>query len=81
MPVVAAAAGGIPEQVEDGVTGFLVPPGDAEAMAEATIALLTDDALRMRLGRNAAEDAQRRFDLNRQVEEYLEWYHKLSGSS
>ena len=76
-PVVATAVGGIPEQVEDGVTGFLMPPGDAEAMAEAIITLLTDDALRMRLGRNAAEDAQRRFTLNRQVEAYLGWYEEL----
>ncbi len=46
-------------------------------MAEAIITLLTDDALRMRLGRNAAEDAQKRFGLNRQVEEYLEWYEEI----
>lgn len=75
--MVATAVGGILEQIEDGKTGFLVPPGDAEAMAEAIIALLTDDDLRMRLGRNAAEDAQRRFGLNRQVEEYLGWYGEI----
>ena len=61
----------------DEATGVLVPPGDAEAMAKAIITLLTDDALRIRLGRNAAEDAQRRFDLNRQVEAYLGWYEEI----
>ncbi len=77
----ATAVGGIPEQVGDGVTGFLTPPGDGDAMAKAIITLLTEDALRMRLGHNAAEDAQRRFDLNRQVGKYLEWYQELIGKS
>jgi len=70
-------AGGIPEQVEDGVTGFFAPPGDVEEMAEAIITLLTGDAVRMRLGRNAAEDAKRRFGLNRQVDEYTGWYREI----
>lgn len=76
-PVVATAVGGIPEQIRDDVTGYLVPPGDAGAMAGAMKKLLTDDALGMRLGRNAAEDAQRRFDLNRQVDVYIRWYRKI----
>jgi hypothetical protein len=46
-------------------------------MAEAIIRLLTDDALRMRFRRNAAEGAKRRFDLNRQVEAYLRWYQEI----
>ena len=79
-PVVATAVGGIPEQVEDGVTGFLMPPGDAEAMADAVVALLTDEALQERLGENAAEDARKRFDLDRQVSEYIEWYQALIES-
>jgi len=76
-PVVATAVGGIPEQLRDGVTGFLVPVGDANAMAEAIRRLLTDRALRVQLGDNAAEDARRRFDLNRQVDSYLDWYRKI----
>lgn len=46
-------------------------------MAKAIITLLTDAALRMRLGRNAAEDAQRRFGLNRQVDEYINCYRGI----
>jgi glycosyltransferase involved in cell wall biosynthesis len=76
-PVVATAVGGIPEQVEDGVTGFLVPPGDAEAMAAAVVALLADEALRKRFGENAAQEARKRFDLDRQVNEYIEWYQGI----
>jgi len=79
-PVVATAVGGIPEQVEDGVTGFLVAPGDAEAMADAVVALLTNGALQKRLGENAAEDARKRFDLEQQVNEYIEWYRAIIES-
>ena len=61
----------------DEATGVLVPPGYVEAMAEAVITLLTDDTLRKRLGHNAAEDAQRRFGLNRQVDNYTCWYREI----
>ena len=50
LPVVAARAGAVPEVVEDGKTGILVPPGDAAGLAEALILLLQDPALRTRLG-------------------------------
>jgi glycosyltransferase involved in cell wall biosynthesis len=76
-PVVATAVGGIPEQIEDGETGFLVPPGDAKAMATRIVALMTDDMLRKRMSKKAAQDARKRFDLNQQVNAYLEWYREL----
>ena len=50
-PVVASNVGGIPEMIEDGVTGLLVPPHDAEALAAAIIRLLTDHPYADRLGR------------------------------
>ncbi len=50
LPVVAARAGAIPEVVEDGVTGILVPPGDEAALAESLIRLLQDPDLRTRFG-------------------------------
>lgn len=53
-PVVASAVGGLPEYVEDETTGLLVPPGDADALAEAIVRILTDDSLRQRLQRGAA---------------------------
>jgi len=52
-PVVATRVGSLPEYVEDGVTGLLVPPADVEQLADAIVQLLSDDALRHRMGENA----------------------------
>jgi glycosyltransferase involved in cell wall biosynthesis len=92
-PVVATAVGGIPEQVKslghrlgsaghgsygpEEATGFLVPPRDAETMAEAIVTLLKDEELRARLGDNAARDAAQRFDVEREVDSYLGWYAEI----
>ena len=65
----------------DEATGILVPVGAAEMMATAILRLLGDDALRCLLGENAARDAQRRFDLRRQVGDYLQWYEELLEES
>jgi glycosyltransferase involved in cell wall biosynthesis len=77
-PVVATAVGGIPEQLKHGETGFLVPAGDPQSMAEATTAILADEGMQMRLGHAAAHDAQRRFDLSTQVNAYLGWYAAIA---
>ena len=76
-PVVATAVGGIPEEVKHDYTGFLVSPGDSKEMAMAIIALLRDDNLWKRFRENAVQDARRRFDLRRQVKNYLEWYREI----
>ena len=58
-------------------TGVLVPPGDAEAMAYAVESLMDDEVLRRCLGENAAADARRRFDLEREADDYLAWFSEL----
>jgi glycosyltransferase involved in cell wall biosynthesis len=55
--VIGSRAGGIPDIVEDGVNGVLVPPGDAEALAAAIERILDDEELASRLGAAAAESA------------------------
>lgn len=75
-PVVATAVGGIPEQIEDGVTGFLTPPSDSEAMSRRIYQLLKDAALQQEMARQAVCIAQRRFDLERQVDDYLDFYER-----
>jgi glycosyltransferase involved in cell wall biosynthesis len=58
-------------------TGVLVPAGDAAGMAAGIERLMKDDSLRGRMGENAARDARERFDLQRQVDSYLEWYERI----
>ncbi len=53
VPMVASAVGGIPEVVIHGETGYLFEPGRADQMAESVLALLSDDALRIRMSENA----------------------------
>ena len=63
VPVVATRLSGIPELVEDGVTGLLVEPHDPDGLAAALERLLTDDELAARLAGAARERVERRFDL------------------
>ena len=77
-PVVATAVGGISEQVRDEVTGFLTPQGDAHKMAMRVEQLLRDEPLRRRLAENAVAHARQRFDLVRQVDDYLTWYEHVT---
>lgn len=62
-PIVASAVGGVPELIQHGVNGLLVPPGDRAALVEALKSLIEDDALRAQLGRRARQDAMR-FDID-----------------
>ncbi len=61
LPVIASRVDGIPEDVRDGDTGLLVPPGDVGALAGALRRLLPDLALRTRLGRRGREVYEERF--------------------
>jgi glycosyltransferase involved in cell wall biosynthesis len=64
-PVVAAHVGGVPDLVEDGRTGCLVPPGDPIALARAVRDLLADPARRRAMGDAARATARERFDVER----------------
>jgi glycosyltransferase involved in cell wall biosynthesis len=57
-PVVATRAGGMPEVIEDGKTGLLTPPGDAQALAEAILKLLSEDGSRKMMGEAGRRRAQ-----------------------
>lgn len=67
-PVVASNVGGIPEMVEDGVTGLLVPPHDPAALAAAIVRLLTDHPLADMLGRAGHDLVHERFCIELMVE-------------
>jgi glycosyltransferase involved in cell wall biosynthesis len=80
-PVIGAAAGGVPELITDGETGFLVPPGDADALADRLTILLCDEALRRAIGERARAWARTRFSLARHVAEMTDLYHEVKGAA
>jgi len=75
--VLTTSAGGIPEMVQHGETGFLVPPGDPAALAAGLEQLLTDEELRRRLGANAALWARQRWDGRRTARDMAEVYAEV----
>ncbi len=77
-PVVATSVGGIPEQVEDSVTGHLVPHGDVDSMRNRLLDLLSDEGSRNRMGNAAAARAAQKFDLTVQANSYLDWFRDLT---
>lgn len=76
-PIVAPTVGGIPEAITDAVDGFLVPPDDPQALAAATVRLLTDPALRSRLGANARATVLANFTVEVMVREVEDAYHEV----
>ncbi len=76
-PVVASAIFGIPEQVEDGVTGILTQPGDEISLAEAILRLSADPGLMRRMGEAGRKRYEDRFTLDRSVAGTVEVYEEL----
>jgi glycosyltransferase involved in cell wall biosynthesis len=74
MPVVSTTVTGVPEIVEDGVSGILVPPRDEEALADALSRLLRDRGLRERLGANARKKVEAKFQVNRNILRYVDLF-------
>ncbi|MCL4079338.1 glycosyltransferase [Coriobacteriia bacterium Es71-Z0120] len=78
-PVVSTALPtGVPFVNEHGVSGLVVPPGDADALAEALRTLVADDGLRARLGVQAQERVRAEFTREMMVERTLAVYHEVS---
>jgi glycosyltransferase involved in cell wall biosynthesis len=76
-PVIAASAGGVPELIEDGETGFLVPPGNPEALAQRIMALARDPERRRRIGAEAQRQARSRFGLAPHVQAMTALYETI----
>ncbi len=78
-PVVATRSGGPEEIVEDGSSGFLVPPADPEALAVRVCEILAAPSLAETLGHNARRSVEQRFSLRRMLDEYENLYQRLLG--
>ena len=72
-PVIGSRVGGIPEMIEDSVTGFLVPPGHVEALADRIRWVLSHREEAQEMGQRARESAKAFFS----PEAYVQWYARL----
>jgi glycosyltransferase involved in cell wall biosynthesis len=80
VPVVSTPVSGIPELIEDGVTGLLVPQRDPAALADALARLLDDRALRARICEAAARRVRRAFDVAGNCEALRELFQSASAA-
>lgn len=81
VPVIATNAGGLPEVVDPGVTGFLLPIGDIDGMVEKAIEILSDDRRRETMGKAAREQSIERFDVSKVVPQYRELYERTIATT
>jgi glycosyltransferase involved in cell wall biosynthesis len=71
LPVVVGAVGGIPELIEEGKTGFLVPPDDERTLGEKLDLLIGDAALRLRVGKAARKACEDNLNIERQLRQIM----------
>lgn len=81
VPVVSTSVSGIPELIDDGKNGLLVPPRDVTALTEELARVLCDASLRKLLGQNARRTVTQRFELQRNARRLkILFAHALSSS-
>ncbi len=76
-PIIASRLGGLPEQIEEGKTGFLVPPRNPEAIAEKIIYLLKRPKLMQKMGLEGRKKAEKEFNINDYTKKIEELYKKV----
>nr|WP_279355737.1 glycosyltransferase [Fundidesulfovibrio agrisoli] len=81
VPVAAYGVGGVPEQMTDGVEGFVVPPGDEPWLAGACARLLCDQGLARGMGREARARALRHFTVERMALDYWRITEKMAAEA
>ena len=76
-PVVASSIAGVPEQVADGSTGILVPPGNSESLADAIVKLIESPDMRKQMGQAGAARVRQMFSTERMVQDTVALYRSL----
>jgi colanic acid/amylovoran biosynthesis glycosyltransferase len=77
LPVIATAVGGVPELVEDGVSGILIPNEDRDALVAAMQRMVEQPDLRVQMGQAARCRAVERFDIRQTVRAYEALYEEI----
>lgn len=78
-PVVVTDVGSIPEVVDDGITGFIVPPKDSKALAKAIICILNNNSLREQMGKNSYKKMTEELSWDNISRKTIEIYKKISN--
>lgn len=78
VPIVATNVGGIPEIVQDGVTGFLVPPRDSKALTEKTVYMLAHRPEANIMGQQAKEWVRSNFSVEQMADSYVLLYESVT---
>lgn len=81
LPVIATTGGALPEVIQDGVTGQLVPPGDSTALAAAILCSLDNSDARQNMSRSARDSVLEKFTAERAAGATLQLYSDIQGSS
>ncbi len=79
-PIIATKVGGIPELIEDGITGILIQPNDKEALVSAVATLINDKSLAKRFGDTARVHAKEKFGLGTMIKNMTDLYSALIKS-
>lgn len=79
VPIICTTAGGLPELVEQGRTGFLSPVGDVASMAKDTIKILTDPKMHESMSEQCIRSAREKFCVEKIVPQYEEYYKHILG--
>jgi glycosyltransferase involved in cell wall biosynthesis len=79
VPVVGSAVGGVPEVIEDGVSGYLVPPGDSNVLAQRIEEVLGDDGRRLAMGQHGRRRVEDQFTFAAQSVQYQKLFEQLRG--
>ena len=76
LAVVSTTSGAIPEIVENGVSGILLPPRDADALAQAIVGLIENESLRKQFGNYARKRVEERFDISKNVANFVDLFSR-----
>lgn len=79
--VVASEVGAIPDVIRHGVTGLLVPPGDADSLADALCLLIEDEKAGQRMGQSGHKLVREVYDFERTVGQYDDLYRTVLGEA
>ncbi|SRR6266568_2494576 len=80
LPIIASNVGGLPELVETGLTGYLVPPSNVEALAESLRHLILDPKRRQAMGAAGQNRARKHFSVDRMIAQFASIYDSLTPS-